>query len=100
MNIIYLSKTLPASTLDLTWVNEPITFINEYHFTLNGVNYEFDYLIINDLSLAINLFNLQIMLDDNIPIVNCFYQTSVDHIYFLNNLNLKTVINHLINNDL
>lgn len=96
MNIIFISQRQITTKLPLIWINTTITFIDDYHLKTNDKLYQFDYLIIDDLSLILNITKLNILIDDDKLVTNCYFQTSLEHIYYLDNQDINIIINHLL----
>jgi len=79
--IIILTKA-NAFTNEALFLNSKAFLIDDAHLKINDDIYTFDYLIFTDPSLIINYLDTSILKEFNIPVVNFFYQTSIENIYY------------------
>lgn len=83
-------------SIDCLIINSDCTLIDDKHLICNNKTYEFEYLIYsNELTIT----NSLVMLENNIPITNYYYQTSLEHIYYITEDNLQEKIDDIINNE-
>lgn len=106
VNIYYLGENTDYynEQLDIITLDTKIRIFDNNHFFLNELLVEFDYLIIGNTKNINDLHKLEILLDDNIIVTNCFLQSSLDHIFALNeseNINnqLHKIANFILNID-
>lgn len=77
-------------------INNKITMIDDYHLKLNDEIIQFDYLIIEDLELVLEIEKANFLIDDKVPVTNFFGQTSKEHIYVGD---IENALDHLYNGD-
>lgn len=83
--------------LDYKLIFEDFSFIDEHHLKVNDTIFEFNYLIYTkDLNVYYPSDNF-ILIEDDIPITNFFYQTSLEHIYYINKEDIVNIIIEIIN---
>lgn len=87
------------SSLDVLYINDNFTLIDDHHLKYGDQIFEFEYLIYsNNLIVTYQKPNLLLM-ENNIPITNYYYQTSIENIYYVTEQNLKNKILDIINNE-
>lgn len=85
--------------LDVYYLNEDFTLIDDHHLKHQDKIIEFEYLIYSN-KLNINYEKENLLLRENtIPITNFYFQTSIENIYFITEDNLEEKINNIINNE-
>lgn len=94
MIIIITKKTIKFN--DTYVINEPITLLDDYHLTYKDRIIDFDYLIIEDLTLVNDIEKTKVLMDEQIPVTNFFGQTSIEHIYVGD---IDNALDHLYNGD-
>ena len=94
MIIILTKKELKIK--DGLIINSLVTMIDDYHLILNVKFIEFDYLIIEDLTLVTDLAKTKILIDDDTVVTNFFGQTSIEHIYVGD---IDNALDHLYNGE-
>ena len=98
--IIATKQTLDLNlSIDIKYVNDDFTLIDEHHLKYQDKVFEFEYLIYsNELNIQYEKQNL-LMFENNIPITNFYHQTSIENIYHITETNLKDKILEIINNE-
>ena len=76
-------------------INTQIELLDDYHILYNNQIIEFDYLLCDNLELITGFEKTSVLMDD-IPVPNCFGQTSTEHIYIGD---LEISLDHLINGE-
>jgi hypothetical protein len=104
MNYFYLiiitkEQIKISSNLDLLYINDNFTLLDDHHILYNNETYEFEYLIYSNLIDVVYNKEYMILREDNIPITNFYYQTSIDNIYYITEDNLINKINEIIENE-
>ncbi len=95
--IITKRKIILNKTYDCFITNKDFKLIDEHHLIINNIEYEFNYLI---YSYDINVtYNNLLLLDNDIPVTNFFYQTSLENIYYIHKENINEVINEILENN-
>ena len=88
MNYFYLiivtkEKVQLDNNLDVFYINDECTLIDDHHINYQNEIFEFEYLIYsNKAELSFKDNNL-IINENNIPITNFYFQTSLEHIYYI-----------------
>lgn len=98
--IIITKETINIDkNLDVLYLNDECTLIDDHHINYQDKVYEFEYLIYsNKLNLKFLNDNL-IIKENNIPITNFYYQTSLEHIFYITEDNLEQKIIDIIENE-
>ena len=94
--IITKEKVNLDESLDVLLINESCLLVDDKHIKYNNDIYEFEYLIYSNM---VDIKNSFVILENGIPITNYYHQTSLDHIYYINEDNLQETINDIINNE-
>lgn len=94
--IITKNKITIQLPIDYLLINDDFILLDEHHIKINQQIYEFNYLIYT-ADLQVKYENINILLEENIPVVNFFYQTSIENIYYINKDNYQEIINEIIN---
>jgi hypothetical protein len=94
--IITKGKVNLDENLDVLLINESCELVDDKHIKYNNDIYEFEYLIYSNL---VDIKNTFVVCENEIPITNYYHQTSLDHIYYINEDNLQETINDIINNE-
>ena len=84
MIIIISNKDYKLNNEDIKIINTNVELVSDYELKLNSELIQFDYLIIDDLSLIKNIENGRMLIDDVIPVTNWYGETSVDSIFYGN----------------
>ena len=104
MNYFYLiivtkEKVQLDYNLDVFYINNKCTLIDDHHINYQNEIFEFEYLIYtNKAELSFKDNNL-IIKENNIPITNFYFQTSLEHIYYITEDNLNKKIIDIIENE-
>lgn len=104
MNYYYLiiitkEKVKLSFNLDVHFINNSFTLIDDHHLLYNDETYEFEYLIYsNKIDTKYQKENL-LLKENNIPVTNFYYQTTLENIYYINEENLEQKINEIIENE-
>ena len=95
--VLIISKTFNKLNIfdEMLIINTQIELLDDYHILYNNQIIEFDYLLCDNLELITGFEKTNVLMDD-IPVTNCFGQTSTEHIYIGD---LETSIDHLINGE-
>jgi hypothetical protein len=97
--IITLQEVKPIENMDILYLNNPFIFIDENHIQVNDEIIEFEYLIYSN-KIDVNFTDESMLLmENNIPVTNFFYQTTKENIYFITEENLEEKINEIIYNE-
>jgi hypothetical protein len=97
--IITLQKVKPIENMDILYLNNPFIFIDENHIQVNDEIIEFEYLIYSN-KIDVNFTDESMLLmENNIPVTNFFYQTTKENIYYITEENLEEKINEIIYNE-
>ena len=81
MIIIITKKNISLNKKDCLIINHDVEMIDDYHLLNNNQVIEFDYLICDDYTLLHNLNQLDILLDEGMPVVNFYGETTLDNIF-------------------
>lgn len=85
--------------IDVLYLNDECTLIDDHHINYQDKVYEFEYLIYSNKA-NLNFINNHLLLkENNIPITNFYHQTSLEHIYYITEDNLKQKIIDIIENE-
>lgn len=104
MNYAYLiiitnEKIKLDNKLDVLYFNSSFSLIDDCHLQINNEIFEFEYLIYSS-KVAVNYTaENYLMMENNIPITNFYYQTSKENIYYITEENLKEKIEEIINSE-
>ena len=91
--IITLQEVKPIENMDILYLNNPFIFIDENHIQVNDQIIEFEYLIYSN-KIDVNFTDESMLLiENNIPVTNFFYQTTKENIYYITEENLEEKIN-------
>ena len=97
--IITLQEVKPIENMDILYLNNPFIFIDENHIQVNDKIIEFEYLIYSN-KIDVNFTDESMLLmENNIPVTNFFYQTTKENIYYITEENLEEKINEIIYNE-
>lgn len=97
--IITLQEVKPIENMDILYLNNPFIFIDENHIQVNDEIIEFEYLIYSN-KIDVNFTDESMLLmENNIPVTNFFYQTTKENIYYITEENLEEKINEIIYNE-
>ena len=97
--IITLQEVKPIENMDILYLNNPFKFIDENHIQVNDEIIEFEYLIYSN-KIDVNFTDESMLLmENNIPVTNFFYQTTKENIYYITEENLEEKINEIIYNE-
>ncbi|MBR6517276.1 MAG: hypothetical protein IKT40_10620 [Bacilli bacterium] len=97
--IITLQEVKPIENMDILYLNNPFIFIDENHIQINDEIIEFEYLIYSN-KIDVNFTDESMLLmENNIPVTNFFYQTTKENIYYITEENLEEKINEIIYNE-
>lgn len=97
--IITLQEVKPIENMDILYLNNPFMFIDENHIQVNDEIIEFEYLIYSN-KIDVNFTDESMLLmENNIPVTNFFYQTTKENIYYITEENLEVKINEIIYNE-
>lgn len=97
--IITLQEVKPIENMDILYLNNPFIFIDENHIQVNDDIIEFEYLIYSN-KIDVNFTDESMLLmENNIPVTNFFYQTTKENIYYITEENLEEKINEIIYNE-
>ena len=97
--IITLQEVKPIENMDILYLNNPFIFIDENHIQVNDQIIEFEYLIYSN-KIDVNFTDESMLLiENNIPVTNFFYQTTKENIYYITEENLEEKINEIIYNE-
>jgi hypothetical protein len=97
--IITLQEVKPIENMDILYLNNPFIFIDENHIKVNDEIIEFEYLIYSN-KIDVNFTDESMLLmENNIPVTNFFYQTTKENIYYITEENLEEKINEIIYNE-
>ena len=85
--------------LDVMYINDEFTLVDDHHIKYQNKIIEFEYLIYSS-NLTINYDNSNLLLfENNIPITNFYFQTSLENIYYITENDLKNKLLEIINNE-
>lgn len=85
--------------LDVMYINDDFTLVDDHHIKYQNKIIEFEYLIYSS-NLTINYDNSNLLLfENNIPITNFYFQTSLENIYYITENDLKNKLLEIINNE-
>ena len=85
--------------LDALFITKNFILIDDHHLKWNNAIIEFEYLIYsNKLAVTFQKENI-LLLENNIPVTNFYYQTTLENIYFITEDDLEQKINDIINNE-
>lgn len=97
--IITLQEVKPIENMDILYLNNPFIFIDENHIQVNDEIILFEYLIYSN-KIDVNFTDESMLLmENNIPVTNFFYQTTKENIYYITEENLEEKINEIIYNE-
>lgn len=97
--IITLQEVKPIENMDILYLNNSFIFIDENHIQVNDEIIEFEYLIYSN-KIDVNFTDESMLLmENNIPVTNFFYQTTKENIYYITEENLEEKINEIIYNE-
>lgn len=111
MNIYYIGSPSDLENLqfhgfdlNIKAITDNIKIIDSYHFSLKNEIITFDYLIIKDYKKLENIKKLDCLIDDNVIITNYYLQSSLEHIFALNQNDdvtsqLQKIVNFILNID-
>lgn len=94
--IITKSEIIINKNYDCFITNQNFSLLDEHHLTINQTIYEFNYLIFSK-EIEAKYPNNLILLENNIPVTNYYYQTSLENIYYIHKENINHIINEIIN---
>ena len=81
--IITLQEVKPIENMDILYLNNPFIFIDENHIQVNDEIIEFEYLIYSNKIDIIFTDESMLLMENNIPVTNFFYQTTKENIYYM-----------------
>lgn len=84
--------------LDVVYINDNFTLIDDHHLKCGDQIYEFEYLIYSNDLIITYLKPNHLLMENNIPITNYYYQTSIENIYYVTIKNLENKILDILNN--
>ena len=96
MIIIVTKKNYEPKVSDCLVLNHEVWLMSDYALKSGDTTYDFDYLIIEDLSLCHDLDKTGILLDEGIPVTNFMMATSLDNIYYGD---IETALDDLFNKE-
>lgn len=93
------NKVSINNQLDALFLKEDFILIDDHHLKYKNEIVEFEYLIYSNKSnITYNNENI-LLFENNIPVTNFYYQTTLENIYFIIEDNLEQKINDIINNE-
>lgn len=99
-NLIICSKEKPIinKNYDYIWINEDFMFLEEGKIKTLDSLYEYEYLIYTN-KINADTSNIQILKENEVPVTNFFYQTSIETIYFITEDNFNEKLNDILENE-
>lgn len=82
MIIIITKNQYQTDLKDILIIHNEVTLLSDYQLLYNNQTLDFDYLIIEDLSLCHDLEATGMLLDEGLPVTNYVCATSLDNIYY------------------
>lgn len=83
--IILSNNTYTINDLYLQ-IKTPVKLENQTTIVFNNIEYSFDYLIFDDVNLITNFYSTNILHDNRIPITNFYKATSIENIFYSNDI--------------
>lgn len=96
--LLIITKGTPniLTNVDYLLLHDNFTFLDDCHIKVNNKVIEFCYLIYSNLINVTYPTTSFIISENDIPLTNWIYQTSIENIYYINEVNLNEVVNEII----
>lgn len=95
--IILSFENILIENVDYLQIESPVTLLNETTLLYQDKEISFDYLVFSNTNLISNFLETNILHENKLPITNFFHATSVENIYF--NQNVLQIINDIISDN-
>lgn len=93
--IIISNENPNITSLEYYYIKSDFTLIDDSHISIDNKLYEFTYLMYTkDINVIYQ--SKDILLENNIPVVNMFHQTTVENIFCLDRSNIEEQINIIL----
>lgn len=97
--IIILSSNYQTENENILVISNKCVLNDDAHLTIKDDIYTFEYLILTDTSLITNFLNFPILQENDLPITNCLFQTSIENIYYTKDENIEIALQNIIENN-
>ena len=82
MIVIISTKNMNLNQDDILLINSKVEIIDDTKLKYQDQLINYDYLLIEDMSLVSGLTSINILLDEGIPVTNWYGETTIDNIYY------------------